>query len=81
MVSLDMHTDHYLASRAGWEHPLHVGNVTVNGCRLLLLEWDPGDHSMRHRGARAYGQVYPATINNHHARGMVLQWTIPPYDG
>ncbi|GAA1403370.1 hypothetical protein GCM10009662_29610 [Catellatospora coxensis] len=81
MVSLDIHTDHYLASRAGWEHPLRVGNVTVNGCGVLLLEWDPGDHSMRHRGERAYGHVYPATINNHHARGAVLRWTIPPYDG
>ncbi|MDX3770728.1 MULTISPECIES: hypothetical protein [unclassified Streptomyces] len=46
---------------------------------MLGLVWDPGDHSVRHHGERAYGQVYPATLEAR-AGEAVLRWTIPPYD-
>jgi hypothetical protein len=55
MVHVNEHNDDYLASRAGRDHPLHVGMVEVAGHAVLRIGWDPGDHSMRHRGERAYG--------------------------
>lgn len=36
-------------------------------CKVLGIDWDRGDHSMRHRGEREPGQT-------------VMRWTIPPYD-
>jgi hypothetical protein len=79
MVSVDFHTHHHLAQRAGWGHPLLAGAVEVGGCRVLGLGWDPGDHSMRHRGERRFGQVYPVTLERHRD-GTLLRWTIPPYE-
>jgi len=80
MVSIDEHTDFYQCRRAGWHHPLRVGAIKVGGCQLLGIEWDQGDHSMRHRGERAAGQVYPVTLEADGAGEMLLRWTIPPYD-
>lgn len=80
MVSIDEHTDFYRCRRAGWHHPLRVGAVKVGGCRVLGIEWDQGDHSIRHRGERATGQVYPATLEADEAGEMLMRWTIPPYD-
>jgi hypothetical protein len=57
---------------------LLTGAVDLGGCPVLGLGWDPGDHSMRHRGERAYGQVCPATLEAR-AGNTVLRWTIPPY--
>ncbi|WP_371617552.1 DUF402 domain-containing protein [Streptomyces sp. NBC_00454] len=79
MVSVDAHTDYHRFQRAGWGHPLLAGVVEVGGCRVLGLGWDGGDHSMRHRGERAYGQVYPVTLEER-AGEAVLCWTIPPYE-
>lgn len=50
----------------------------VAGCPVLGLGWDPGDHSMRHRGERLRGQVHPATLEPREGE-TVLRWTIPPY--
>ncbi|WP_405994139.1 hypothetical protein [Streptomyces sp. NBC_00986] len=79
MIAVDAHTDFHRFTRAAWNHPLLAGVIDLDGCRVLGLGWDPGDHSMRHRGERAYGQVYPVTLE---ARGgeAILRWTIPPYD-
>lgn len=79
MVSLSEHTDHYNLTRAAWDHPLLVGAIDVAGCRVIGIGWDPGDHSMRHRGERLHGQVYPVTITGDGAGGAVMRWTIPPY--
>lgn len=79
MVSVDPHTDYHRCRRAGWDHPLLAGVVEVGGCRVLGLDWDPGDHSMRHRGERASGQVYPVTLEER-AGEAVLCWTIPPHE-
>ncbi|MFE1961377.1 hypothetical protein [Streptomyces sp. NPDC059479] len=78
MVAIDAHTDFHRFNRAGWNHPLLAGMIEVGGCSVLGLGWDPGDHSIRHRGERAYGQVYPATLEAR-ADEAVLRWTIPPY--
>ncbi|QMU74348.1 hypothetical protein GXP74_38395 [Streptacidiphilus sp. P02-A3a] len=78
MVSVDAHTDYHRINRAGGKHPLLAGTVDLDGCSLLGLGWDPGDHSMRHRGEREYGQVYPATLESHTGEA-VLRWTIAPY--
>lgn len=78
MVSVDAHTDFHRFNRAGWSHPLLAGAIGLSGCPVLGLGWDPGDHSMRHRGGRAYGQAYPATLEDH-AGEAVLRWAIPPY--
>jgi hypothetical protein len=79
-VALDPHTDHYLAQRAGWDHPLRVGAIEIGGCPVLGIEWDQGDHAVRHHGERGWGQVYPVTLVADPAGGTVLRWTIPPYD-
>ncbi|WP_251071233.1 DUF402 domain-containing protein [Streptomyces sp. ISL-43] len=65
--------------RAGRDHTLLAGVVEVGGCRVLGLGWDPGDHSMRHRGERASGRVHPATLEER-AGEAVLRWAIPPYE-
>lgn len=80
MVSVDKHTDFHRFQRAGWHHPLHVGAIDVGGCQVLGIEWDQGDHSMRHRGERDAGQVHPVTLGADEAGTMVMRWTIPPYD-
>ncbi|MGW1563388.1 hypothetical protein ACWCQ1_43930, partial [Streptomyces sp. NPDC002144] len=59
MVGVDAHSDFHRFDRAGWSHPLLAGTVDLDACQVLGLGWDPGDHSMRHRGERAYGHVYP----------------------
>lgn len=80
IIDIEEHTDYSRLCRAGWEHPLRVGVVDVAGCRVLGFEWDQGDHSMRHRGERRFGQVYPVTMEPDATGGTVLRWTIPPYD-
>jgi hypothetical protein len=80
VVSIDKHTDYHRFRRAGWHHPLRAGAIGVGGCQVLGIEWDQGDHSMRHRGERAAGQVYPVTLEADEAGEMVMRWTIPPYD-
>ncbi|MEV5971933.1 hypothetical protein [Streptomyces sp. NPDC051921] len=80
VVSIDKHTDYHRFRRAGWHHPLRAGAIGVGGCQVLGIEWDQGDHSMRHRGERDAGQVYPVTLEADEAGGMVMRWTIPPYD-
>ncbi|MGW2374680.1 hypothetical protein [Kitasatospora sp. NPDC001683] len=80
MVSIDQHNDHYRFQRAAWGHPLHVGAIEVGGCQVLGLDWDQGDHSIRHHGEREWGQVHPVTLAADPAGGAVLRWTIPPYD-
>ncbi|MEU1423615.1 hypothetical protein [Kitasatospora sp. NPDC005751] len=80
VVSVDKHTDDHRFRRAGWHHPLRVGAIEVGGCQVLGIEWDQGDHSMRHRGERDAGQVYPVTLEADEAGEMVMRWTIPPYD-
>ncbi len=79
MVSIDKHTDFHRFRRAGWHHPLHVGEIEVGGCQVLGIEWDQGDHSIRHRGERDAGQVYPVTLEADEAGETVMRWTIPPY--
>ncbi|MEU8543950.1 hypothetical protein AB0C52_28825 [Streptomyces sp. NPDC048717] len=76
--SVDAHTDHHRVERAGRSHPLEAGLVEVAGCPVLGFGWDSGDHSMRHRGERAVGQVYPAALRRAGDGGTVLCWTIPP---
>ncbi|MFD3655103.1 hypothetical protein [Streptomyces sp. NPDC058620] len=78
MVSVDAHNDFHRFERAGWNDPLLAGLIDVGGCQVLGLGWDPGDHSMRHRGERRWDQVYPATLESR-AGETVLRWTIPPY--
>ncbi|MFH8582293.1 hypothetical protein [Streptomyces zaomyceticus] len=80
MVSVDEHTDLHRFQRAGWHHPLRVGGIEVGGCQVLGIEWDQGDHSMRHRGERSAGQVYPVTLEADDAGEMVMRWTIPSSD-
>ncbi|MCM1972466.1 MULTISPECIES: DUF402 domain-containing protein [unclassified Streptomyces] len=79
MVALDAHTDHHRFRRAGWGHPVLAGEIEVGGCRVLGLGWDPGDHSERHHGERAHGQVYPVTLEER-AGEAVLRWVVPAYE-
>lgn len=80
MVSVEEHTDYAQIIRAGWDHPLHCGLIDVAGYPVLGIEWDQGDHAMRHRGERRHGQVYPVTLHRAEHGGTVLRWTIPPYE-
>ncbi len=77
-ASIDEHTHHHLVRRAGWAHPLHAATIETAGCRVLGIDWNPGDHSMRHSGERAFGQVYPVTLEPTEGGGTLLRWTIPP---
>ncbi|MGA5192043.1 hypothetical protein [Streptomyces exfoliatus] len=79
VVSLDPHSHYHLLHRVGWDRPLLDAVLDVDGCPVLSLDWDPGDHSTRHNGERAAGQVYPATLVPRNG-STVLRWTIPPYD-
>ncbi|MEV4562092.1 hypothetical protein AB0K51_34685 [Kitasatospora sp. NPDC049285] len=76
LVSADAHTHFHLLDRAGESHPLLAGQIELDGSRIIQLGWDPGDHSMRHRGERAYGQVYAVTLERADATTL-LRWTIP----
>ncbi|MFE7466795.1 hypothetical protein ACFU6R_22200 [Streptomyces sp. NPDC057499] len=76
MVSVDAHTHFHLLYRAGETHPLLAGRMELQGSRILSLGWDPGDHSMRHRGERAWGQVYAVTLEQA-GTTTLLRWTIP----
>jgi len=51
--------------------------INVAGCQVLGIAWDEGDHSMRLRGERPGGQVYPVTLDHDRAGGTLLHWTIP----
>ncbi|MFJ3728815.1 hypothetical protein ACIPYQ_40490 [Streptomyces sp. NPDC090045] len=79
MVSVEHHTDYHRFRRAGWHHLLRAGAIEVGGCRVLGIEWHPGDHSVRHHGERDAGQVYPVTLESDEAGEMVMRWTIPPH--
>ncbi|MEU3606279.1 hypothetical protein AB0E83_12610 [Streptomyces sp. NPDC035033] len=80
VVSVEEHTDLHRFQRAGRHHPLRVGAIDVGGCRTLGIDWDQGDHAMRHRGEREAGQVYPVTLEADRAGETVMRWTIPPHD-
>ncbi|MCQ8773060.1 hypothetical protein [Streptomyces telluris] len=79
MVSVDEHTDVHRFQRAGWHHPLRVGAIEVGGCQALGIEWDQGDHAIRHHGERTAGQIYPVTLEADEAGETVMRWSIPPY--
>lgn len=77
VVAVDEHNDYTRFTRAGWDHPLPCGAIDVAGCRVLGIKWDQGDHSMRHRGERQYGQVYAVTL--HRAPNTAQQSCAGPY--
>jgi hypothetical protein len=79
MVAVDGHTDFHRFNRASWTHPVRIGAIEVAGCPVLGINWDGGDHSMRHRGERRFGQVYPVTLHRGPEGRTVLRWTIPTY--
>ncbi|MEU4091283.1 hypothetical protein [Streptomyces sp. NPDC026673] len=79
MVAVEEHTDFHRFSRASRAHPLLVGAVEVAGCPVMGIGWDSGDHSIRHRGERRFGHVYPVTLERDHEGRTALRWTIPPY--
>lgn len=79
MVAVDEHTDLHRFYRASWTHPLRIGAIKVADCPVLGINWDSGDHSMRHRGERRSGQVYPVTLQPDHTGQTTMRWTIPPY--
>ncbi|MEU4845746.1 hypothetical protein [Streptomyces gilvosporeus] len=79
MVAVDEHTDFHRFNRASWTHPLRIGAIEVAGCPVLGINWDSGDHSMRHRGERRCGQVYPVTLQPGPEGQTTMRWTIPPH--
>ncbi|MEV6250212.1 hypothetical protein AB0M38_29010 [Streptomyces sp. NPDC051742] len=79
VMSLDPHSHYHLLHRAGWDRPLLDAVLDIDGCPVLSLDWDQGDHSVRHNGERAAGQVYPAALAARDG-STILRWTIPPYD-
>ncbi|MET7370809.1 hypothetical protein ABZS61_34095 [Streptomyces sp. NPDC005566] len=79
MVALDEHTDFHRFTRASWTHPLRIGAIEVAGIPILGITWDSGDHSMRHRGERLFGQVCPVTLRPGIEGRTTMRWTIPPY--
>ena len=80
MIDVEAHTHFSLLRRAGWGHPLMAGMIDLAGARILGFEWDQGDHSIRHRGERPYGQVYPVALERSAVGETLLRWSIPPYE-
>ena len=78
MVSVDEHTDYHLLDRATWGRPLGAAVIAVAGCQVLGIRWDEGDHSMLHRGERAYGRVYRVALEPDAQGGTMLRWTVLP---
>ncbi len=73
---VDRDFDNFVRSAAN--HPLRVVPIEVSGCTVLGVGWEEGDHSMRHRGERAYGHVYPVTVVGDHPFGSALRWDVDP---
>ncbi|WP_406241629.1 hypothetical protein [Streptomyces anulatus] len=80
MVTVDEHTDFHRFHRVSWSHPLQIGAIEVADCSVLGINWDSGDHSMRHRGERHFGQVYPVTLQPGPTGQITMRWTIPSYE-
>ncbi|MDT0407459.1 MULTISPECIES: hypothetical protein [Streptomyces] len=79
VFAVDEHTDFNRFNRASWTHPLQIGATEVADCSVLGIGWDSGDHSMRHRGERGFGQVSPVTLQPGSTGQATMRWTIPPY--
>ncbi|MGW2437189.1 hypothetical protein ACWCY1_10745 [Streptomyces goshikiensis] len=79
IIAVDEHTDFHRFNRASWTDPLRVGAIEVAGYPVLGINWASGDHSMRHRGERPFGQVYPATLQPGLTGQTTTHWMIPPY--
>ncbi|RKN34770.1 hypothetical protein [Micromonospora musae] len=77
-LSMEPHIDYDNFRRSAKNHPLHVGSVEVAGCPVLGIGWSEGDHSMRHRGERAAGHVYPVSVTSDHSSRTVLRWDVDP---
>jgi hypothetical protein len=77
-IAVNKHTDLYRLNRAGANHTLLAGVVEIDGCQVLGIGWDAAEYSMRHRGERAHGQVYPATLESRDGEAL-LRWTIPSF--
>jgi hypothetical protein len=58
--------------------PLLAAVLDIAGCQVLGLDWDPGDHSIRHDGERPWNKVYPVALAPC-AGSTVLRWAIPPH--
>jgi hypothetical protein len=69
MACVEQHTDYARFCRTAWHHPLHAAVINVADCQMPGIAWDEGDHSMRHRGERPGGQVYPVTLDDLVLRG------------
>ncbi|MGW5781348.1 hypothetical protein [Streptomyces sp. NPDC003863] len=78
MVAVDEHSHYHLLHRATWNRPLLAAVLDIAGCQVLGLDWDPGDHSIRHDGERPWGKVYPVTLAPD-GGSTVLRWAIPPH--
>ncbi|MGW6420272.1 hypothetical protein [Streptomyces sp. NPDC055055] len=79
MVAVDRHSHYHLLHRAGGNRPLLAAVLDIDGCPVLGLGWDQGDHSVRHHGERPWGRVYPVVLAPRDG-STVLRWTIPPYE-
>lgn len=80
MVAVDEHTDFLRFNRASWTHPLPTGAIEIADCSVPGIDWDSGDHSMRHRGERRFGQVYPVTRQPGPTGRTTMRWTLAPYE-
>ncbi|MER6363363.1 hypothetical protein [Kitasatospora sp. NPDC001527] len=78
--SVAPHTDFHRLECAGRTRPLTVGAIEVGGCPVLGFGWCQGDHAVRHHGERAWGRVYPVTLDRDANGGTVLRWSIPAWD-
>jgi hypothetical protein len=79
LARAEQHTGYAQFCRAAKEHPRHAAVINVAGCQVLGIAQDEGDHSMRHRGERPGGQVYPVALDQDGTGEMLLHWTIRPY--
>jgi hypothetical protein len=76
MASVEPHSHHHLGTRAGRLDPLGAGVIEVAGCSVVCVGWAPSE-LQRFSAGRAFGQVYPVTLENVEGRAT-LRWTIPP---
>lgn len=72
----EQHTGYARFRHAAWDHPLHAAVINAAGCQVPGIARAERDHSIRHRGERPGGQVYPVTLDQDGKGEMLLHWTI-----
>ncbi|WP_433797332.1 hypothetical protein [Actinoplanes sp. CA-252034] len=79
LAFVDPHSHHHLGVRAGRRDPYGAGVIEVAGSAVVCVGWPPGE-VRRFAAGRAFGQVFPVTLEDVEGRAA-LRWSVPPAAG